>query len=939
MRNTEDLTSPRLKLPSETLAVSFSEYSENTLHGDATTLETVSTCKGGKSLFRKFVRENISTVWKPQLVKSLSNIKFGGYLQDPPTLLLQGESKQLQQVRDAWLHRLLKAPTGYRIDFVGDVTRIGARPLMRGNFVPLCDGICVSIGNVTSRGDIATQEAILSELKRTFPEVHSPSRELLHETLGKLIRNRKVFCTGPGYHLVTKKTYSGKSRIDKETFDDTTDSRCVACVKNREDSDGTTSDEISQRTRKAKEDFSSDSGKESAQTFQNSLNCSISEYDNRDEVFENQATLDMNKSSGSIRPPSRKSLDKEKRSSIVGKVADKLFRRRRKSSYEEKSEWESQLSRKKRNENQVRQIDEKEAIRLGYKAVNNCNNCETGRADRRNNSEVRPKRSSSLDSKYDLRLQRETPDSHIVRHSKSFRYERGNQTSPVRQGIPDVIPEAHRQRTLNKSVATEPSRKNEKVKSSERSLPKNNQRDVGVSCNIESNSEIERNPTEERMSPPSYYASLSHKKRSSPACFSSPESCRETPRRSKSLRLPRERRTLSYDSSSTRVPHHQNLSQRVSSPPAYNSPRGPEKGISYDTLRRTMEDRRVRRSMSSVSSGRESSYLHSCHFAPSVRIGSVIADHLDELERRRRYWSFQSSHDMSQSPALNSTGTSRDSPQRLPDFPEEYTIDSEAMPQPVEDVRTEEKPQESSDVNESPKPELDTETEAALKVAKRLAELDIKMTRQEWKDYFALKILPQPVEDALQEANAKERENKKREEHQTYFESTSGSVETVIDVRQRDNKSKLRRSRSSHASSRSSSSSEQIGYSRKPSDKQLIHEEHEYESLKRRLTTSKSHDSNNNARVRQSLSRSTPQNEYPTLYQCPRATSDKDYARQAFYTCNRGHKHLSLCDDYSRVALQNDNASLTEDSGFHSARDRGSLASWDRYKAPRGTFV
>ena len=78
----------------------------------------------------------------------------------------------------------------------GDITRIGARPLMRGNFVPLCDGICVSIGNVSSRGDVATQEAILEELKKTFPEVHSPSRELLHETLGKLIRHRKVFCTG-----------------------------------------------------------------------------------------------------------------------------------------------------------------------------------------------------------------------------------------------------------------------------------------------------------------------------------------------------------------------------------------------------------------------------------------------------------------------------------------------------------------------------------------------------------------------------------------------------------------------------------------------------------------------------------------------------------------------------------------------------------------------
>lgn len=90
-----------------------------------------------------------------------------------------------------------------KYSILGDVNHIRAHPLTRGHYIPLRAAICVSIGNLTSIEEVATQNTIINEIACTFGDgisrAHVPSQELLHETLGKLIKDRVVFCTGLFY--------------------------------------------------------------------------------------------------------------------------------------------------------------------------------------------------------------------------------------------------------------------------------------------------------------------------------------------------------------------------------------------------------------------------------------------------------------------------------------------------------------------------------------------------------------------------------------------------------------------------------------------------------------------------------------------------------------------------------------------------------------------
>jgi hypothetical protein len=72
----------------------------------------------GWTLFNQFLNENSMSVWYPYLVSCLAQLEFLGFIY-PSNLLIGGTDFSLEVLRSAWARRVLKAPQGFQIEFIG----------------------------------------------------------------------------------------------------------------------------------------------------------------------------------------------------------------------------------------------------------------------------------------------------------------------------------------------------------------------------------------------------------------------------------------------------------------------------------------------------------------------------------------------------------------------------------------------------------------------------------------------------------------------------------------------------------------------------------------------------------------------------------------------------------------------------------------------------
>ena len=77
--------------------------------------------------------------------------------------------------------------------------------LRQGQSTPLPDAICWIIARLKQNDVSADMTVILESLAAEFPDITRPAnfKEVIHQTLGGLIKQRKVYYTGKGYFLVT----------------------------------------------------------------------------------------------------------------------------------------------------------------------------------------------------------------------------------------------------------------------------------------------------------------------------------------------------------------------------------------------------------------------------------------------------------------------------------------------------------------------------------------------------------------------------------------------------------------------------------------------------------------------------------------------------------------------------------------------------------------
>jgi hypothetical protein len=78
----------------------------------------------------------------------------------------------------------------------GDVNGIEMQVIPQTQFIPLPEALCLIIMDLNNSQIVATLDTVCERLKIGYQGLHLPSNQHVYDTLGQLIRERKVFHTG-----------------------------------------------------------------------------------------------------------------------------------------------------------------------------------------------------------------------------------------------------------------------------------------------------------------------------------------------------------------------------------------------------------------------------------------------------------------------------------------------------------------------------------------------------------------------------------------------------------------------------------------------------------------------------------------------------------------------------------------------------------------------
>lgn len=156
----------------------------------------------GYLIFQGFLEANLKCFWNSSLVEAVRVLEFQGYVA-PGVLLVRANPCALEVVRAAWARNVLKPPANYSISVVGDVEDCVIQPIPQGQFTPLPEALCWVILDLTSSGQAAVLDNIRDALHVAFPDMQTPTKEMVYDTLAKLMSERKIYQTSKGYFVVT----------------------------------------------------------------------------------------------------------------------------------------------------------------------------------------------------------------------------------------------------------------------------------------------------------------------------------------------------------------------------------------------------------------------------------------------------------------------------------------------------------------------------------------------------------------------------------------------------------------------------------------------------------------------------------------------------------------------------------------------------------------
>lgn len=113
----------------------------------------------------------------------------------------------------------------------GAVSSIGMEVIQQAPFLPLTMSLMETIASLNGSQLAATQQSIAEHLAKTYQYVHVPKLNVIHDCLGILIKERKIYHTGNGYFVSSHSPFDKPADAPKENGDapKAEESRCVAC--------------------------------------------------------------------------------------------------------------------------------------------------------------------------------------------------------------------------------------------------------------------------------------------------------------------------------------------------------------------------------------------------------------------------------------------------------------------------------------------------------------------------------------------------------------------------------------------------------------------------------------------------------------------------------------------------------------------------------------
>ncbi|XP_037073636.1 storkhead-box protein 1-like [Pollicipes pollicipes] len=171
----------------------------------------------GFVVFKAWLHTNLETYWSPPLLSALRRLTLVGLLR-PCMFLVTAPSGHLEVIRTAWSQRTLRAPPGYTVAMLGEAHGYHVTPVAPGHFTSLPEAICFVIQalNEDRPSGKVTLDDVCIHLRRHFPHLELPDRGLVFSTLGRLVRERKVYHTEHGYRIVTPGTYQRQLAAELE---------------------------------------------------------------------------------------------------------------------------------------------------------------------------------------------------------------------------------------------------------------------------------------------------------------------------------------------------------------------------------------------------------------------------------------------------------------------------------------------------------------------------------------------------------------------------------------------------------------------------------------------------------------------------------------------------------------------------------------------------